>query len=306
MLYVLRKDRPFPDVGIEGAMIQGADFDWQLTRRSSSPQQGGCKRAKHDVFAAVLFCIAVSCAGAAYPAVAIDVIATDPPGETVTLPLNENFYVRLRYTTDLPISIWARPYFQGREVDAGSNPSRTYTGTGDALGWFFLMQPGTRVDEIRITAGDGSHDGTHLVATHRVHVVGGTERTEARGEPDWVVELNRQDKAAQQAAYEQRMKTPQTLGDVVLFDGFMLTVLAISVFGFAAPVWGLWRWRGAWRAAAVVPAAMMAFVVLRIMLGVADDPTSHNLWPFEILQAGGLSVLIMAALFAGRRFYLRT
>lgn len=260
----------------------------------------------HHSLAAALFCLGLSCAGTAYATVTIDVIATDPPDAAVTLPLNENFYVRLRYTTDLPISIWARPYFQGREVNAGSNPSRTYTGTGEALGWFFFMEPGAQVDEIRITAGDGSHDGTHVVATHRVHVVGGPERIEARIEPDWVVVLNRQDKAAQQAAYEQRMNTPPTVGDVMLFNGFMLTVLALSVFGFAAPAWGLWRWHGGWRAAAAVPAAMMAFVVLRIMLGVADDPTSHNLWPFEILQVGGLSVFIMAALFATRRFYLRT
>lgn len=46
---------------------------------------------------------------------------------------------------------------------------------------------------------------------------------------------------------------------------------------------------------------MMTFVVLRIMFGVARDPTSHNLWPFEILQAGALSVVVMAVLLVARK-----
>jgi hypothetical protein len=33
----------------------------------------------------------------------------------------------------------------------------------------------------------------------------------------------------------------------------------------------------------------MAFVALRIMVDGARDPTSHNRWPFEILQAGAQS-----------------
>lgn len=46
----------------------------------------------------------------------------------------------------------------------------------------------------------------------------------------------------------------------------------------AAP--GLWRWRGGWRIAAA-PAMVMSFVVLRIVVDTARDPTSRNLWPFE-------------------------
>jgi hypothetical protein len=243
----------------------------------------------------------MSSAGTAFAAITVNVIETDPPGTDVVLGRNENFYVRLGYTTDQPVSIWARPYFQGREVDAGSNPSRTYTGIGEALGWFFFMQPGDQVDEIRITAGDGSHNGTRLVATYRVHVIGSAQPSPARTEPDWVVEMNRLDKAAQQADYERRMNTKTTTADVVLFNGFMLTVVALAVFGFAAPVWGVWRWRGGWRLAAAVPAIMMVFVVLRVVFGAAADPTSHNLWPFEILQVGAASVVIMALLLIARK-----
>jgi len=76
---------------------------------------------------------------------------------------------------------------------------------------------------------------------------------------------------------------------VALLNGFMLAMLGVGLLGFAGPTWMLLRWRGGWRIAAAVPAIMMAFVVLRIVIGVAIDPTSHNLWPFEILMAGAMS-----------------
>ena len=93
-------------------------------------------------------------AGVARAETEVRVLATYPAGAPVTLGKNQTFYLRVGYTTHEPVQIWARPFFEGREVTAGSNPSRTHTGCGEALGWFFFMQPGERVDEVRITAGD--------------------------------------------------------------------------------------------------------------------------------------------------------
>jgi hypothetical protein len=45
----------------------------------------------------------------------------------------------------------------------------------------------------------------------------------------------------------------------------------------------------------------VGLVVLRIVLGTALDPTSHNLWPFELLQASVVSLVAIGALTAGRR-----
>src|SRR5262245_4048254 len=86
----------------------------------------------------------------------VEVLETSPAGEQVTLGRNENFYLRLRYDTDHPIGIWARPYFRGQPAKAGSNGSYSYNGNGEALGWFFFSGNRGEVDEIRITAGDGS------------------------------------------------------------------------------------------------------------------------------------------------------
>ncbi|HEY2395460.1 MAG TPA: hypothetical protein VGH81_05670 [Rudaea sp.] len=256
-------------------------------------------------------CLPIACAvlligwfalPAAAQGTSVRVAATDPPGDVVTLGRNQNFYLLLEYETQQPVRIWARPYFQGKEVNAGSNPSGDQRGTGRTLGWFFLMHPGDQVDEVRINAGDGSPAGTHLVATYPVQITAGDQPAATRVEPPWVSELDARDQAEQRAAYEKQMSTPPSSGELALFSGFMLLMVAAGFFGFAAPALALWRWRGGWRVAAAVPAALMAFVVLRLFADTARDPTSHNLWPFEILQAGALSIVVIAALFAVRRF----
>lgn len=220
----------------------------------------------------------------------VSVLATDPPGTNVLLGRNENFYLHLRYKSDKPTRIWVEPYFQGRPVKAGSNPSREYAaGSGEAIGWFFLFQEGARVDEVRIRAGDGSTRGTSVVSSYPVEITASEQAPETRSTVDWVNRLNALDANAQREDYEKRMNTPVTAEETMLFNGFFLALLGIGVLGFAAPAWAVWRWRGGWRIAAAFPAAMMAFVVLRIVVDGAMDPTSHNLWPFEILMAGSAS-----------------
>lgn len=239
--------------------------------------------------------------GSAHAGTTVRVVETWPFGDNVALGRNQNFYLRLSYDTDKPVGIWVAPYFHGKRVNVGSSPSQTYSGSGETFGWFFFMQPGDEVDEIRVTAGDGSTDNTPVVATWSGHVTGGSEAANAQAQPAWIADMSARAKAAQDQAYRARMSKPVNAGDVALFSGFMLTMLALGLLGFAAPAWGMWRWRGGWHIAAAVPAAMMTFVVLRIMFGVARDPTSHNLWPFEILQAGALSVVVMAVLLVARK-----
>ncbi|MGH8195035.1 MAG: hypothetical protein ACREQ8_11630 [Woeseiaceae bacterium] len=241
-------------------------------------------------------------AGGARAETTARVLASDPAGDVVTLGKNQTFYVRIGYSTDEPVKIWARPFFQGREVDAGSNPSRTYTGSGEALGWFFFMEPGKQVDEVHITAGDGSRSGTQLVAVYPVGITGSDQAAAAESEPAWVVQLKSENERLQREEFETRMSTPPTPGETLFFSGFMLVMLALGIVGIAAPLWAMRRWSGGWRVAAAVPAVMMGFVVLRIVFGTASDPTSHNLWPFEILQVGVLSIVVIGVLVAARKF----
>jgi len=228
------------------------------------------------------------------------VIETDPGGASVTLARNESLYVRIAYATDKTVSIWARPFFRGKEVSAKSNASVPHTGNGEALGWFEPMQPGD-IDEIRILAGDGSSAGTHTVSTYRIDVTTTTEPAPRRSRAEWVETLSRQEETVRRDAYERRMREPVTAKDSLLMSGFMLTMLGLLVAGFAWPAWGVWKWRGGWRLAAALPIAAMTFVALRIVIDTARDPTSHNLWPFEIIMWGGGTLLFMVALKFARR-----
>jgi hypothetical protein len=81
----------------------------------------------------------------------------------------------------------------------------------------------------------------------------------------------------------------------------MLVVAAIGIGGVVMPIRALRRWQGGWQYAALVAVAPIAFVVLRIVFDVARDPTSHNLWPFEIVQIGVLSLVLLAILAIARK-----
>lgn len=236
----------------------------------------------------------------------VEVIDTAPAGSAITLAAHQNFYLRLRYTSDTPTRIWARPFFQGKAVNAGSNTSREYpTGSGEAFGWFFLSTPGVRVDEVRISAGDGSINGTPVVARYPVSVISSNTPATNTPDPEWVSTFLAENEAAQKADYQQRMNTPVSNSDIALFNGFMLTMYALGLLGIGWPAWALWRWRNYWRLAAAIPGVIVAFVVLRIIIDTARDSTSHNLWPFEIVIWCGLSSLWMLMLSFVRRLVRR-
>ena len=243
--------------------------------------------------------------GMAHAAPAIQVLDTYPAGEAVTLPQGRNFNLRLSYDTDKPVGIWITPYFRGKEVPAGTSPSPRYTGKGETLAWFFFLEPGQQADEIRIRAGNGSRE-MPVVATYRVQVTGGSSPARASAspwaptEPEWVDALQRRiDRQVEAAALASQ--TEARPGDAFFLGGFMLLVAALCLTGLAAPVWAMRRWRGGWRLAAAAPAALLGLVILNIAVGTAIDPTSHNLWPFEVAMAGMACLGIIAVLAILRR-----
>jgi hypothetical protein len=269
-------------------MRERKNVDDSVTRRMSLP--------------VMLWLAAWAFGQTASAATTVEVIDSEPADRTVTLDAGQTFYMRIAYSTDTPVRIWARPYFEGREVNAGSNPSRVHEGEGETLGWFFFLgEPGQQVDEIRITVGDGSTAGTHELARLPVRITAGSESGPMRAEPAWLVQLKKEEQRLQRADYERRMSEPLGAGDQAIAAGFLLAVLAIGIGSIALPLRAMRRWEGGWRVAAAVPVLWIGFVVLRIVVGTASDPTSHNLWPFELLYAGVGSLVLIGALTIARR-----
>ncbi|HZF15844.1 MAG TPA: hypothetical protein VE046_07905 [Steroidobacteraceae bacterium] len=213
------------------------------------------------------------------------------PSATAALGRGESLYVRIEYATDEPISLWARPFRRGAEVKtAMSNASMSHTGSGEALGWFALTEPG-EVDEIRIRAGGGKPYREWDLARQPVQLTWTTAAPAAAARPAWVDQLAATEQAEMRDQMQRQASQPVSAGSAAFFSGFMLLVIALLIAGIAVPMWSVWKWRGGWRLAAAVPAALIGFVLLRIIVDTSRDPTSHNLWPFEILQFGTLALI---------------
>jgi protein-S-isoprenylcysteine O-methyltransferase Ste14 len=85
-----------------------------------------------------------------------------------------------------------------------------------------------------------------------------------------------------------------------MLQGFMALVLALLVGFIAAETVALRRWDRAWKLVALIPAAIVLFVVLRIVVDTCRDPTSHNLWPFEIVIWAGLGLVFLGLMLLAR------
>lgn len=75
--------------------------------------------------------------------------------------------------------------------------------------------------------------------------------------------------------------------------GFFL-IIATLFFSFTGlAITFMRRWHGAWRWLASLPGVVLSIVILNILIGTLREPTSHNLWPLEIVMwsAGGLVYL---------------
>jgi len=227
------------------------------------------------------------------------VVASDPPAEA-TLGRHQPFYVRIQFDAAEPVNLWARPYRGGKpiEKDVRTNVSARYTGSGYALGWVSFGGV-AEVDEVRILAGGGKPYREWIVAAHPVKLRWtGQPGASPVGEA-WVGELQRESERAWREA--RQTESSASVGGAAIASVFMAAVLVLLVASIGGPIWALRKWRGGWRVAAALPLAAMAFVVLRIVVDVARDPTSHNLWPFEILMFGAASFAVILVLAFVRR-----
>lgn len=235
----------------------------------------------------------------------VRVLEVDPP-LPATLAAGQALNLRLAYSGAARASLWAHPYYRGKRVErAINNASRKYDGEGTALVWFAL-DAADPVDEVRIVAGGGQPYRQEVVLSHPVQVNGTGVRSGTRERAPWVEEELRVNETAakreREAARGAANEPGTAFANALFIAAFVGGVITCLVGGLLWPAWAAWRWSGAWRIAAMMPLAWMAFVVGRIVFDVATDSSSHNLWPFEILLSGGACLAVMAAIAIARRF----
>lgn len=83
----------------------------------------------------------------------------------------------------------------------------------------------------------------------------------------------------------------------ILMSGFMLGVVGLLLPFVVLNMWLLIRWQRIWRYIAAIPAAIFCVWLVQFLRDVSADPTSHNLWPFEIIfgSVAGLVFLGIAS-----------
>lgn len=81
-------------------------------------------------------------------------------------------------------------------------------------------------------------------------------------------------------------------------------LVAVGVVALMLRAFGVARF---WKVWLIVAAAVPTAVAVRVAMEAASDPTSHNLWPFELLIAAALGLAAsLAGTLLGSLFLLRS
>lgn len=82
-------------------------------------------------------------------------------------------------------------------------------------------------------------------------------------------------------------------------------VLGLAIGLVVLGIRGLLRWDGVWRWLALVVPLPLLVTGVRIIVDTRADPTSHNLWPFEVLASAVISLILLVVLEIGRAVFAR-
>lgn len=85
----------------------------------------------------------------------------------------------------------------------------------------------------------------------------------------------------------------------------MLVLAGCALGSLGATGYALRNWTGSWRWCAAAPLLFVIATALKIVLEVRADPTSHNLWPFELLGILAIASALLGSLYLARLFTQR-
>lgn len=229
--------------------------------------------------------------------VAVEVIETYPEPSGLSLGLDQSWYVHLNYSSDQPVRIFVRPFTGGKEANAMSHAAYLLpAGSGETLGWFAMREPGM-VDEYRVsyTPKDSGQPIPLLSVPVKLQWKNGGTMTDTE-QPEWIARINQQGEALWKA---ERANAPQTSLFVGMLIGPML--FGIPLLALFLSVMAFKRWAGGWRYAGGLPLVLFGVWAVILIISVIRDPTSHNLWPFEMMIWASGTLVYLGVLFGARK-----
>jgi hypothetical protein len=247
---------------------------------------------------AAMLILAAGLAQADQRAVPVVRIVESDPGLTGRLADGDALYIRLGYTSDVPLRFRAEGYADGSNVVEGAmyNPAPAYpAGEGEALVWI-AYRGGATINALKITVLDESWQPLAVIdAPAAVQWTEAAPRP-ASQRPDWIRRMS----SAQQAAVTQMFETEQQ--DESASWAWVLNGLWFSVIGYLAlQALTISRFAGGWRLAAFVP---LIVTVPLLVYTVAALLAGSNLWPLALLLLAPLGFVYLLAV-SGARFVMR-
>lgn len=249
--------------------------------------------------------LAVAVAAHAGPEAAprLDVLETSP-SSPATLGRHRTFYLRFRVDAPFPVVVALHPYERGvdvlRTMGNGGEPALPAGETTDAGFFFLLAKEPQHVDEVRIVVSRADDRRTQWTFPHPVDLTfDPTDASPAPPEPGWVNDWKVARDARFRAAAEASRAGPGGwLGWTVALLVIPILVL-LPLAAVALPLYFLWRWRGPRRLLAALPLVVIGGKLATVWSDLAADPTSHNLWPLELLlwELPALGVVLLAWVF---------
>lgn len=244
--------------------------------------------------------VALLSAASVAQATTVQLVETHPP-LPATLPNGHDLNLQLRVDASIAQDVFIHEVRSGGKrvawfATSGIDP--VPAGGGVAVLFTFLQpkEGDVHVDEIVVKTADAGMASTRDPAgeTHVIPVdatwTAATSQTQLP-DPSWVTD-HRAQANARRAAARAAVPPPGPFENLLWFVGSIL-FLALAVGAIWLPIRWIRRWQGGWRIAAVACLVPVPLSVANITFGLMTDPTSHNLFPFEIAMAGAVAYGLM-------------
>jgi hypothetical protein len=80
----------------------------------------------------------------------------------------------------------------------------------------------------------------------------------------------------------------------------LVILVSIAIVVLGPQIWAIRAWQGVWRWLAAAPLMLVGADLVLILASTAVDPTSHNLWPLELLFIATIGLPVVGVLWLVR------